>query len=196
MAVDGPQPPSGPGEEGERRHQHQPETDIQAAHAGADQPHIVIERQPGDEDVRRGDARGLLHCLEVGQQVGVGQRHALGVAGAAGGVLQESDVLRGQGWQRQRAGAGQLDDGCKPAQQGALRSQQVAERPGPLVGDKHDGLGIGEDAGDAPHVILDLRRTRRRIQRRRHTPGVERAVEGGEKFTPGGQHDGDPVPRS
>jgi len=107
MLVDGPQPAPRPAEEGERRHQHQPESDGEAAHAGADQPHVVIQRQPGHEDVRSGNPRGALHRAQVGEQVGVGQHHPLGVASTAGRVLQEGDVLRGQARQgRRRTGKG------------------------------------------------------------------------------------------
>jgi len=48
----------------------------------------------------------------------------------------------------------------------------MAERLGSRVGDEQRRAGIGDNAGNAAHVVLDLRRARRRIQRHRHAAGA------------------------
>ena len=94
VAVDRPQPARRAGEEGERRHQHQRHAEVERAHPAADQPHVVVERQPAHDHVVRPDVRPLADRPQVRQQVGVGEHHPLGIAGAAGGELEEGDVLR------------------------------------------------------------------------------------------------------
>lgn len=69
----------------------------------------------------------------------------------------------------------------------------MAEQFGTRVGDENGGFGVGDDAGNAPHVIFELRRACRRIERHRHATGVKRPIEGSEEFAPGGQHDGDAI---
>ena len=107
---------------------------------------------------------------------------------------RKADVFRARRRrQRRRRGARQVRHGRHRAQRGALRAQQMAKRLGARVGDQQRGLGVGDDAGDAAQVLLELRRPRRRVQRHRHAAGVERAIESGEEFAAGGQHDGDAV---
>ncbi len=85
--MDGPQPALRPGDEGQRRHDHQHGGVIEAAQPGADQSHIMIKRQPADEHIVGRDFHVAAHGPDVGQQVGVGEDHALGVAGTARGIL-------------------------------------------------------------------------------------------------------------
>ena len=56
---------------------------MEVAEPGGDQPHVVIERQPTDEDVPGLGLDCLGHGPDVGQQVGMGQHNALGRSGAA-----------------------------------------------------------------------------------------------------------------
>ena len=86
-------PAQRPRQEQQRRHHHERETDVHRRQPGADQPHVVVQRQPAHEDVARRGLDRARHGADVGQQVGVCQRHALGVAGAARGVLDEGDVV-------------------------------------------------------------------------------------------------------
>ena len=102
-------------------------------------------------------------------------------------------AARGGGGSGDGCGARQVGDGRHPAQRRALRAQQMAERLGARVGDEQRGAGIGDDAGNAAQVLLDLRRARRRVKRHRHAAGVERTIEGGKKFAAGGEHNGDAV---
>ena len=97
ILVDRPQPAGGSGQKRQGRHQYQAAGKVQTAEPGSDQTHVVVERQPTDEHVRRFYFHHLSHDPDVGQQVVVGQDHTLGVAGAAGSVLQKGDVVR-PGW--------------------------------------------------------------------------------------------------
>lgn len=94
VGVDGPKPLSRPREEVQRRHHGQRYPEVQARQPRADQTHVVVKGKPADEHVRSGDLGCLAHRPDIGQQVRVGQSHALGVAGATGGVLNQSDVAR------------------------------------------------------------------------------------------------------
>ncbi len=51
MPLDGAQPALRPRDESQRRHQHQREAVIERAETGADQAHVVIQRQPTDEHI-------------------------------------------------------------------------------------------------------------------------------------------------
>ncbi len=81
--MDGGQPARWTAEEGQRRHDHEMSGVIEAAEPGADQAHVVIEGQPAHHHVVGIGLQGPAHGADIGQQVGVGQRHALGGAGAA-----------------------------------------------------------------------------------------------------------------
>ena len=89
MAMNGPKPAGRPSQETQRRHHHQGKSVVQTAQAGADQAHVVIQWQPTDEDVVGPDPEMGTHGPEISQEIGVSQHDPLGIAGAAGGVLQE-----------------------------------------------------------------------------------------------------------
>ena len=82
------------------------------AHAGihhhqveADQPHVVRERHPAERNVLLAEPGRLRRAFGIGQDVAVGQHHALGLAG---GARRELDERRLPGHER-RAGAGTRD---------------------------------------------------------------------------------------
>ena len=63
----------------------------------ADEPHVVVQRQPAHAHVTRGDLQAVLHDrARVGGEVAVAHDHALGRAGGARGELQEAGVVGGQ----------------------------------------------------------------------------------------------------
>jgi hypothetical protein len=188
MARDGLQPARRAREEGERRHQHQRHGEVERAEPGADQAHVVVERQPGDEDVLAVDLEGLAHGAQVGEQVGVRQHDALRVAGAAGGVLQEGDVVGPGAIQQRPLFAVQFLRRDDLGQARHLGAQQRRHRLRLRHGDDEGGLGVVEDARVAPEVVLDLRQARRRIDRHGYAAGQQDAEEAGEVVAAGRQH--------
>ena len=91
----GPQPILGVGEEALRRQEQQRRAVIECPEPGADQPHVVVERQPAHEHVPGRGSHRRAHGADVGQQVGVAQHHALGIARAARRVLQQRQLVGG-----------------------------------------------------------------------------------------------------
>ena len=64
-----------------RRHQDAGGAEVEGLQHIADQPHVVIQRQPPDDDVLRRMAEGLLNQALVMQQIGMTDHHALRKAG-------------------------------------------------------------------------------------------------------------------
>ena len=116
--------------------------------------------------------------------------HALGVAGAAGGVLQQRDVGGAQRRGRRRRGTREFAGGGDEAELGRLQPQQARQRARLGHGDERRGARVHQDAPVAAQVILDLGRARRRINRYRDGAGGEHAEEAREVFAAGRQHDG------
>ena len=169
---------------------------IERAHPGADQAEVVIERQPAHEHVVGGGLERRDHRAHVGHQVGVAEHHALGIAGRAGGVLDEAR-RRSVGHRRQggRLVARQALHGLHRIERIHLPAQQ-RRQPQALRHRHQDArAGIAQDAGLPAQVVLDLRQPRRRIDRHRHRAGVEDAEKGDEEFQAGRQHQRDPVAR-
>ena len=191
MVVDRPQPARWLAKKFERRHQHQPITDEQASDARADQPHVVIQRQPRDEGIGAADSRSAPHCPHIGKQVGVAEHDAFGVAGAAGGVLKERRRLGADRRARDlSAPETRGRHGRNRLQRFAARAQQVREGLRLVHRDQQPCFGVAQDSRTALQMVFELRQARWRIQRHRDTAGVERAVERREEFASGRQHDG------
>ncbi|MNN44702.1 hypothetical protein D3C81_1590070 [compost metagenome] len=164
MPMDGPQPGLRTGQEVQRREQHERAGVIQAAQPGADQAHVVIQRQPADKDVARVDRQRHAHGAQIGQQVGMRQHHALGRAGAAGGVLQQRDVVLAQHrMDRRRGGVLHLLRRQHALQRAGAGLEQGGERPRFGHRDQDRRLRIGQDAGVALQVVTDLRQPRWRV---------------------------------
>ena len=171
MPVDRFQPARGAGEEVQRGHEHQREAVVQAPHPRPDQPHVVVERQPAHEHVARGRAQRGGHGPQRGEHVAVAEHHALGAAGAAGGVLKK----RGRGLVEGRA----LPQPAVPVEPGHvehriepwnLRGQQPRDPEGGGEGDEGPGPGVREDARVTPCMVFELARPRGRVDRHRESP--------------------------
>ena len=189
MPVDRFQPARGAGEEVQRGHEHQRKTVVQAPHPRPDQPHVVVERQPAHEHVARGRAQRGGHGPQRGEHVAVAEHHALGAAGAAGGVLKK----RGRGLVEGRA----LPQPAVPVEPGHvehriepwnLRGQQPRDPEGGGEGDEGPGPGVREDARVTPCMVFELARPRRRVDRHRDRSGHLHREEGREVVEAGGQH--------
>ncbi len=100
----------------------------------------------------------------------MGEHHPLGIAGAAGGELEEGkvallDVDRrgGRAGRRSRLRC-KLRHGDHLAQHGELGAQQAGEGENLGEGDEHLGAGGLEDARLPPQVVFDLAAPGRRIE--------------------------------
>ena len=67
VGVERPEPADRARQEGEGRHENQGGPEVQGAQPGADQPHVVVERQPAHGDVAGTDREPLLDRADVGE---------------------------------------------------------------------------------------------------------------------------------
>ncbi|MNJ27998.1 hypothetical protein D3C77_225220 [compost metagenome] len=95
MVADRLQPTLWPGEKVGRGHQHARHAAEDRLQQTADQAHVVIQRQPADDDIVRVevDAEAMADQHLVGHQIAVADLHTLGQRRGPGGVLQEGDVI-------------------------------------------------------------------------------------------------------
>ncbi|MBB4779861.1 hypothetical protein BJY27_000822 [Streptomyces rapamycinicus] len=130
---------------------HEPQI-VPHAHGGeqtADEPHVVVERQPGGPGVARAPAQCGPDQREVGLEVGPGDPDPAGPAAGARGELEEGES----------AGFAGLDliaviapDPRLPA--GARGGQNPVGQGGEaLGGDGNGGLGLPQDPGRVLHVL-------------------------------------------
>ena len=83
----------------------------------------------------------------------------------------------------------QLGNGHDPAQAGRPCLQQTRHAARLGHGDEDRGFGVGQNARMAANMLLDLRQTRRRIDRHGDAAGSKDAEIRVEVFRAGGQHD-------
>ncbi len=102
------QPQAGPPHEERRRHQPVFGASDHRHQVKADESHVVRQRHPRQAGIRRCGADTRTNGVDVGHQVAVREHYALGLAGRAGRILDESDVV-GRGGDR-RAGLGDVGD--------------------------------------------------------------------------------------
>ncbi len=123
------------------------------------------------------------------------EHHAFRIAGAAGGVLQETDLA---GAAANGDEGGRLRREIRGHEHGAqrfhLRAQQPRERLRLRNRDHDRGAGALQYADVPGHVVFDLRQARRRIQRHRNAAGEQHAVEAVQVIGGRRQHDGDRLP--
>jgi hypothetical protein len=177
VLADRPQPAHGPAQERGRRHQHALVPGEHRHQDAADQPHVVVGRQPAHRrDVLAGlfvEAEDLTEDRRVVQQVVVSHHHALRRTGGARRVLQERCLLpaaRARGPVR-----GELVRQVVDGDHGQRRqSGRQSARGGPVQ--QHD-LGA-RVRHDAEHSLGPVATGGRRHRHRDH-PGVETAEEPG-----------------
>ena len=150
----------------------------------------MIQRQPADEAIAGRHARGAAHGANVGEQVVVAQHHALGIARAAGGVLEHRRVAAGSAGRNARlARATQLVDADDSLQMRQLRAQDLADELRFGHRHEHPGRAVREDRRTAANVFLDFRPAHRRIHRHGQGADEHRAEERLEEGAACGQHE-------
>ncbi len=176
MRADRLEPRGGPGEEGLRAHQHERRAGEDRLDQPRDQAHVVVEGQPGDEDVVRAGRDRLGEPAGVGDDVAVRDLDALGIRGRARRVLQEGE---GVGRARDRpprlrpGAADRVDADDRP--HGAARAGRrhgLAVRP---IGQDVARCHVGDHQGEAGRVVRIPR------LRREGGHGDEARVEAGEE---------------
>ncbi len=133
-------------QESPRRHQDASPTDIKRLQHTADQSHVVVQRQPGDDHGLRRLAKSQPDALLVVQQIGVAQDHSARGRRRARGVLEEGDrvaadtgvlPLRGQ-----IGGQPIGRDACAPAQARDFPPRLCNPRQQRRGGEDHPRQGI------------------------------------------------------
>jgi hypothetical protein len=149
LARDGGEPAGGPLQERHRRQDRHPDVAVQRLQHAADEPHVVVGRQPGHGAEPGVVVEVAADLARVGEQVAMADHHALGLGGGARGVLEEGEVatfqLRPLPEVRLRL---PFRPRRQPAQRGQLRRMREAPRE---VGEDGGGgqrrrrPGIGDD---------------------------------------------------
>ncbi len=171
-------------QEGDRRHQDDREAAVERLQDAADQPHVMVRRQPDHTPGLQRVTERAAQRARVVEQVAVGEHHPLGGAGRARGVLQE-----GQG-----AGSRvRLDPEVRPgARQAVGRDPGDVLQIGSLL---PPAVDAGEDRGRGerhprPRIVEDRAQPRqaaveaRRIGGHRDGARIEAAEEGRDVLEP------------
>ena len=93
VAMKGPHPSRGPRQKCQRRQHHHRKAEVKRHEPGADQTHIVVQRQPANPYIVIAQAKSLADRAHIGQQISMREHHALGIACGSGSVLQQRQIL-------------------------------------------------------------------------------------------------------
>ncbi len=184
VARDRLQPPRRTLDERHRREQRRPVAGEQRLEDAADQPHVVVWRQPDDRARLRRIAAEALDDGEVVEEVAVADHHPLGRGRGTRGVLEEGQRVAGCPRVLPRLGLVRGDVlGGQPAQPTQLR--RVGEQPLRFAkqlagGQRQRGRAVLDDAPQARVGPVAARR----VGGDRGHPGVEAAEEGGDVLQP------------
>ena len=150
----------------------------------ADETHVVVERQPAHQPVGRRHRHRLDHHPDGRQHVLVAEHDAARRGGAAGGVLEEADVVLGGADRRGNRGP-RLEDvgGQEMPNVRRLGERGLDVGAEPVDGDDGAGLTAPEDPG----LQLGIER---RVEGHRHGADREGAEEGEEELLARREDDG------
>ena len=197
IAADRGQPAQRLLQERDRRHQHAARPQVERLEDVADQPHVVVERQPADDHRLPRLREGAADHLLVVQEVRVADHHPLGGRRRARGVLQEGEgvavdprrpPLRGPLGQPVDREPGERCRPDRPDRSIEERAGAAEQLPG---GQHHAGPGVVEDRAQPGQAA----RRARRVRRHRHRSRVEAAEECADEFQAGWEQQEDPLPR-
>ena len=193
------------GQEGQRRHRDDRHAVVERPEPRADQAHVVVQRQPRDADVVAGHLEGLAEGADVGEQVGVRQRHALRRARAPRRVLDQRQRIRvgdDSGVQVDSGVELSTPESCRRSgtvvDRGQGRRERAQERGGALgLGERQQDAGarVAQDRGLARGVLLDLIGAERRVERHRDAAGEQDAHVGVEERRLGAEQQRDALAR-
>ena len=151
------------------RHQHQARAVEQRRQRAADQPHVVIQRQPADHHVVGVVRERVADAALVGDDVAVAHHHAARRAGRARGVLQERDLVGARGRRDPvgRGARGELvaGDRVDPRIERELRHRRGDRRQAPRRGQHQARPGVARDAAQPLEVLAAARLGRKRRHR-------------------------------
>ena len=204
VLADGLHPERGVLDEREGRDVHDRHVGRERGEHEADEPHVVVERQPAHALVAA--AVGLQPVqddgLGVGLQAPVGDDHALGRGGGAAGELQEGGVgrldLRGLLAEVRLAGRDrplELAGGHELLEGGDLADHAPQQLVDPIARDQHARRGDAEDVDQGLHEGVELAEGERGVERHGHQAGPERGEEAGDELLAVGDHQGHAVAR-
>ncbi len=172
-------------QERHRRHQHARRAHGQRLEHVADQPHVVVERQPPHHHGVAAHAESLPDHLLVVEEVAVRDHHPLGGGCRAGGVLEERQAPAVD--PRLTPGAGRVRGidfvGRQAAQGRQLRHLGPRRVQAPQQGRRGQGDGRPRIPDDR-HQPWKRPAGLRRIGRHRHRTGVDTTEEGGDEVEP------------
>ena len=132
------------------------------------------------------------HGPDVGDEVGVGQNHSFGVAGAARGVLQEGRIFwTHRGADKSSGWGGYLRHGDHVAQGFDVGSEELRRPFGLIQSNEGDRPAVGEDAGMTAQVFLKARWSGWGVDGDRNAARQKNAEEAEKIIFSGRQHDGD-----
>ena len=150
---------------------------------------------------------GLAEGADIGEQVGVGQHHALGepvlpdvywISASASASRDSGDqTIRGP-VDPSRTHSGVVSDVRHRRDRGQGRRERAQERGGALgLGERQQDAGarVAQDRGLARGVLLDLIGAERRVERHRDAAGEQDADVGGEERRFGAEHQRDALAR-
>ncbi len=172
---DRPEPAEWLLQEGHRRHQHVWLADLHRLQHPADQPHVVVHRQPETGP----HAPRMFECVRnerrVVDHVPVREHHPLGRSGRARGVLQKGERVGADFGVLPHFGLGQFYpvdvDPVDRLQPGRLFEHRLHPLVDVRDGQGDLGLGVVRNRLNADHIPV----ASRRISRHRHHPGIQTA---------------------
>ncbi|MCY1355262.1 hypothetical protein D9M69_416760 [compost metagenome] len=169
------QPAQRPTEKIRRGHQHARHAAENRLQQATDQAHVVIQRQPADDDVVgvQVNAETVANQQFVGHQIAVADLHAFGQRGGARGVLQEGDVIVLQVHRDPALGQCTVEGIDTQQRRRAFDLLQPIAQPG--AGQQQARLGVADDRQQALLVMTACRL--RRVGRHRDHPGVQATEE-------------------
>ncbi len=178
------------------RQEHHRDVADERAEDEADQPHVVVEGQPAHADVVvvAVEARGAEEGAGVGDQVPVGDHHALGLAGRAAGELEEAEIVLAHG--RQAGARGAALEGVFGVPDGhvdAAAADLADDLAVALHAEDRGGFRRADDVRQDVDVALGVLEARPRVDRHRHQPGDGGAEEGEHEFVRLGDDQGHPI---